>query len=380
MHLISEPLLKTFWVFSKERYYCSYLYSIFRMEGGSYLAEGRYGCVYKPSLNCIPNTKKTMQESKGETVGKLTTTDEANHELETYILLNTIPNANKYFVPIDSICEPDAKDEIAQCETLKDKKTSLVTMPYGGVTLAQLNSNNQRKIANNYMAYSQHLIEAGVLLLMKGLVHFDLHMSNIVIQEFPRIIDYGFIWTPKTLTNDNMGAVDRLYNPKLDQESPEASYCNGMQPPYNYKKTMLASDIINHKPIFHLIENIFGIPLGAQINIFTNFLNESQYIQNNKLTEFYKLYWTKFDAWAIGAVLTKILYTSIFDTSFVDTIYASNKKIIKTVLSGLLNPDPGLRYDCVEALQIWNPSSIVLKDPLVASWLSKQSAMRERAS
>ena len=350
------------------------------MEGGDYLAEGRYGCVYKPTLNCLPNTQKVIYESKGETVGKLTTTEEANHEIQTYVLLSTFPDADKYFVPIDSICDPDASHEVELCDALKNKKSSLITMPYGGVTLAQMNNQHQKKLITNFMAYSQHLIEAGVILLVKGLVHFDLHMSNIVIQEFPRIIDYGFIWTPNTLNKDTMGAVDRRYNPVLDQESPESSYCNGIQPPYTYKKAMLINDIINHKPIFYLIENLFGIPLGTQHNIFSNFLNESQYIQDNKITEFYKLYWSKYDAWAIGTILAKILFTSIFESSFADTVYSSNKKIIKTVILGLTNPDPGLRYDCAEALQIWNPSSPVLKNPLVASWLSKQSALRERSA
>jgi len=352
-------------------------------KSSHYLSEGRYGCVYQPPLKCKPGTEKGDRKTKGKMVSKLTTKHDAEHELQASKFIFQNPGADKYFVSVNSICEPEETADLEQCEPTKKEEYDdirMLTMPYGGITLQQVKEKMQENLTENFMFYSQCLLEAGVFLLMANSVHFDLHMNNVLILERPRIIDLGFIWTPLTLNKDNIISQLRLYNPLLDQESPEASYINGSIPPYNIKKEILIHEVINRKLVFRDIYMTIGTTHEKQEQIFRNFVNNSRLIENKDIVGFFKTYWSKFDAWGFGTLITKILVKSMFDKSFVDTVYKPNKVKIDKVINGLTCPDPGLRLDVVEALQILNPSSTVLSEPNVASWLSKQSAYRQKLS
>jgi hypothetical protein len=352
-------------------------------KSSHYLSEGRYGCVYQPPLKCKQGTEKGDKKAKGKMVSKLTTKDDAEHELESSNFIFEVPGADKYFVNVNSICEPEETNDLDQCyPTTKENFEDLrmLTMPYGGITLQQVREKLQEKLIENFMFYSQCLLEAGVFLLMKNLVHFDLHMNNVLILERPRIIDLGFIWTPLTLNEGNIISQLRLYNPQLDQESPEASYINGSIPPYTIRKDILIHEVVNRKLVFKDIHMINGTTHEKQEQIFGNFVNNSRLIENKDIVGFFKTYWSKFDAWGFGTLITKMLVKSMFDKSFVDTVYKPNKVKIDKVITGLTCPDPGLRLDVVEALQILNPSSTVLSEPSVASWFSKQSAYRQKLS
>ena len=76
-------------------------------QGGTYLSEGRYGCVYEPPLECKPKTKKVIGTHKGKTVGKLTSKEEAQQTVDASIILRRTKNADDYFILVDSICEAE---------------------------------------------------------------------------------------------------------------------------------------------------------------------------------------------------------------------------------------------------------------------------------
>jgi hypothetical protein len=346
-------------------------------KAGTYLSEGRYGCVYLPPLDCKANTVKELKKNKGKSVGKLTSISEATQSVNASIVLRGIPNADNYFILINSICEPKESIEKKDCEPIhNEEQVAQISMAYGGITLEDVRQKHLNLLTRNFMGYMGHILESGVYLLMNNLVHFDLHRKNIVVQDVPRIIDLGFIWSPTNLNKNNFRSQLRSYNPLITQESPEASYVNGRLPPYEINKALLVSDIIQRKPSCKILEHICGISLESQEKTFEKFLNSSIVIEKEDAVEFFKIYWTKFDAWGFGTILAHILYDCMFDTSFVNNIYKPNKIAINSVVKGLLNSDPVLRLDAIEALQIWNPNSSLLKEPNIISWISKQSSYR----
>jgi hypothetical protein len=253
-------------------------------------------------------------------------------------------------------------------------------MPYGGITLDDIKDNHMNNLVNNFMFYMGHILEAGTYLLINNLVHFDLHRKNIVVQNKPRIIDLGFVWSPVNLTKDNVEGQLRSYNPRIDQESPEASFVNGRLSPYEIKTELLVPDIFSRKPSCQILQQICGVSLESQEEVFMKFVNNSEAIKTNNKVAFFKTYWSKFDAWGFGTIIARITYEYMFNTSFVNTVYKPNKKVIDSVIKGLLNPDPGQRLDAAEALQLWNPKSGILTDKSVVDWLSKQSSIRLSSS
>lgn len=348
----------------------------FRMEGAAYLSEGRYGCVYEPPLECKPKTKKIIGKHKGKTVGKLTSKEEAQQTVDASLILRRVNNADDYFILVDSICEVDDSKEKRSCDPVKDKiSVAEIIMPYGGITLDAMKDKHTNYLINNYMFFFGHILEAGSYLLVNNIVHFDLHRKNIVVQNMPRIIDLGFVWSPVNLTVKNVESQFRSYNPRIDQESPEASYVNGSLPPYEIKSEFLVSDIFTRKPSCQILEQ-FGISLQSQQTAFTAFLNNTYEIKNKNPVDFFKNYWSKFDAWGFGTIIARLTYEYMFNSSFVNIVYKPNKIVIDTVIKGLLNPDPRLRLDSIEALQIWNPKSQVLTDKTVVEWAQKQSSIR----
>ena len=46
-------------------------------------------------------------------------------------------------------------------------------------------------------------------------------------------------------------------------------------------------------------------------------------------------------------------------------------------IKGLCDLDPRTRLDAAEALQLWNPNSVILQEPEVKSWLQKQAEIRK---
>jgi len=350
-------------------------------KGGTYLSEGRYGCVYEPPLECKPGTKKIIGSHKGKTVGKLTSKEEAQQTVDASIILRRVKNADDYFILVDSICEAEESKEKQECEPVKYKKVvAEIIMPYGGLTLDNIKDNHMNHLINNFMFYMGHILEAGSYLLINNLIHFDLHRKNIVVHKKPRIIDLGFVWSPVNLSKANVEGQLRSYNPRIDQESPEASFVNGCLPPYEIKAELLVPDIFSRKPSCQILQQLCGVSLESQQESFMNFANNSDAIRTKNVVAFFKTYWSKFDAWGFGTIIARITYEYMFNTSFVNTVYKPNKTVIDSVIKGLLNPDPGQRLDAIEALQLWNPKSIVLTDKSVVDWLSKQSSIRLSSS
>jgi serine/threonine protein kinase len=349
------------------------------VSGGSLLGQGLYGCAFTPPLKC-----KTKIVSKGKRVGKLTTSEEAAKESNVSSILKHIPSGSKYFILIDSECEPAPREnqteqDLQKCEFIEGKPLGTVKqlqMPLGGLTLQQT---PKRATSIEYFAMGQHLLEAGALLLTKHIVHSDLHKNNILVDSRTqcRLIDFGIAWRPDELSLSNLYLALRSFEPSITQEPPECTFVNGMYANLRYDEIL--EGIEHEKTILKKVSLVTGTPMYVMMRELRNFVSHSWSVKEQNWYVFYKLYWSKFDAWAIGVCLLSLLAEMLYDPSF-ESATETQQRLQSTtsILKGLCQIDPGKRLDCAEALQLWAPNSSVLEEKAVKDWL--QGAAKERAS
>ncbi len=348
-------------------------------QGGRILGEGVYGCAFEPELKC----KKVFVKNKKErTVGKLTTPELGQVEYKVSQQLKDVPNAENYFTLITKLCTPlprskQEEPELEKCDLLQEKSINSMVqlvMPFSGKPLYTI---PKSPTTIHFYKMGRHILEAGALLLTKKIVHNDLHSMNILVSspEVAKFIDFGLSWSPDNLTLANVMDLARVFNPKILQEPPEVTYLQGILSRIP-EKTIL-SRIQEQKSILKSIEKVYGVSVWNQMRELKDFIQASKVVQSQDMYSFYKLYWSKIDAWAIGYDLL-FLYIEmlmIYNDS-VSPELEKNKRNVLLAIRGLLETDPAKRLDAAEALEIWDPNSKVLKNEDVQEWLIKQKPVR----
>jgi serine/threonine protein kinase len=336
------------------------------MEGGALIGEGGYGCVFDKPLVC-----KDGRHFKG--VGKVSIPIDAQTEITASMYLSKIPEADKYFVLANagSICKPAAIGKqtdiagIQKCEIIKkETMNGLIqyTMPYGGVSIAthlQFRPKNFR-LEN----FAKHLLEGGAILALNGFVHFDIHNSNILIQNgAPRFIDFGMSFTAKSISVSLLDERWKVFSPKWDFEPPEITCITGIRKNMSFQETLL--EILNTRRVIRDSEVVLGISRKRQLREFIRFWNSSVAVKEKDYEAFFKLYWPAFDAWGLGVVIFN-MYMSI----------GYHNSSIKEILRGLLLIDPRRRLDCVEALELLDPENQLVNSPAGKAWLKEKDIIR----
>jgi len=353
-------------------------------EGGRILGQGRYGCAFEPALHC-KKTKHAVKKSERK-IGKITTPQSAKIEFSISEKLRTIANAEDYYVLIEELCTPlprskQTESELSECEAIEKRRLTdmaQLIMPFGGKSLFSLiHKVNQI----DFFGFGKHLLEAGALLLTKHIVHTDIHPMNILMSSKNKckLIDFGLSWTPEQLTLSNLFEVIgyRHFEPEIWAEPPEISYIVGIQ--NNIPVDMILARIKDENKHLETIKRMFGVPKESLIDDLEYFIMTSKSIQTDNLFSFYKLYWSKIDAWAIGVNLL-LLFRDFSMDSYFESLpeYKQYREKILKVMKGLCEMDPGKRLDAAEALRLWAPESAVLKHPDVRSWLETQDKFRKQ--
>ena len=185
--------------------------------GGKAIAEGTYGCVFKPQLIC--DGKNIRQDGIVSKLGlKKDMEDEMKLITQFSTILASIPNNKNYFIASNtSICNPkkldpliDLNDFDNKCAILNKKgikkenvnnpnilkNLKIINIPDGGVDLLYFIKNNRLTKAT-FNKINTSLIEllnnAIIPMNKKNILHLDLKMENILIdtQYKIRIIDWG---------------------------------------------------------------------------------------------------------------------------------------------------------------------------------------------
>jgi len=285
------------------------------MFGGSVIASGGFGCIFKPSIECGSNS------SNDNTISKLMLKKYAKHEyneIQRYKkMLRNIPNYSDYFlVEGFSLCKPkelskqDLVDFNEKCSALTKKnysETSVnnqidelmsLNMPYGGVDIDDFIektdfSISKMKLLNHTLI---QLLKKGILPMnQQHVYHCDLKDSNILVSDKEeqlktRIIDWGLSTTyhkekriPRVLTHRpfqyNIPYSNVLFNSeftklcsKFLKNNPNPSYLDIRSFVINYVLFW-----INERGIGHLkkMNTIFTLLFENDlINIDTSYKNE----------------------------------------------------------------------------------------------------------
>ena len=215
------------------------------------------------------------------------------------------------------------------------------------------------------------------MLLMAGIVHYDLHQMNVLVQKgVPRLIDFGMAWQPNALSLANVHLLERVATPEATHQTPEHTAMFAIQEDMTLNH--ICALMADKKDILNLIYRALGTPVEKQMNELKRFCTTSISFREHDWYTFQTTYWMKFDAWALGTILL-----SVFSDLLVsDPAFERNPQVgerLKTTIDvcrGLLQTDPGKRLDAAEALEKFAPESVVLEEPNVQDWLAKQKATR----
>lgn len=193
------------------------------MIGGKYIAEGSYGCIYRPS---IPSSKYPRDQNL---VSKIINRDNLKEEYSNIVQLklDKLDPSNKYLIfpkEIDNIqdideindnlledCDLIDKSDIPNDTSIDEIQNSLsklnnkyvnLIIDNGGDSLDILRTyNTYESISTKFMDYL-NLFKAVLLLKSNGIIHRDIKPSNITTEPIMKLIDFG-LTTNITDFNDN---------------------------------------------------------------------------------------------------------------------------------------------------------------------------------
>lgn len=367
------------------------------MEGGRILGQGSYGCVFTPPLLC-----KSKKSGKAGIVGKLTESEEAQHEIQIANRLQKVPLVEKYvLLPQPESCElapqQQQKDkDVSQCEAITRndnyklawKDTRQMFLPFGGrdaIGNMILGGNIHPKYFS-FFPIMKHILEAGSLLLVSGVCHYDLHPNNFLQDSHGvvRILDLGQAFDVRNITEETVakrwkmlvfGQEKEAPNPMVTNAEPcEITVINAMRNGYSLDAAI--RQVLAGKEIFRQMEKLLGMSSDRNASELKQFFETSNSVKEQNWVDFFKLYWTGFDAWSIGALLLHILSYQISWVEFVAGEWKEKEAMTKLTLKGLLHPNPRKRLDCVEALFLFDPTNSWIQK-FGKSWLERRHAQRE---
>ena len=341
--------------------------------GGKLYGQGVYGCVFAgPPLKCkgdIKENKKNAEVKDGVPITKIMAIDEAVEEFAIAKEIQRLPLWKNYFLVAEKICEPEPNQtQLTQCDMLKGKNMKdyrLLTGSFGGQPIVSYKLNFYK---TSFEDIFKHILEAGALFALFGIVHWDLHLGNILVDSagVPRIIDFNMALAVKDDPVPNELRVG--FQPNLFQSPPDSNLIVAIRKeidPY-----VAIDTIIKGKPVLNTIQAILGINPEDMKKDLKAFYETSKSLQNGDTKEWFHYYWSKIDSWSIGAGTTVLLSKYLLWPAFSSGQYTLYSERMLTVLRGMCQADPRKRLDCVQALAQFDPTNyIVVK--YGKKWLEK---------
>jgi serine/threonine protein kinase len=319
----------------------------------TFLHEGSFGCAYTPPIPC--KKSRSRHSKKTKLVGKILPKTDVETELSLTTLIKTIPHYEDYYIiPEEDACDARnfflARDDVAgECKLFqrtKDKNLAQLISPYGGTALHKLSYGTNFK----YLESLKHLLRAVAQLNDAGIVHFDLHMANVLsdFQGKLRIIDFGISFALPNLTPTMIDQRQVEFSPGYAVEAPDLTLQRAVYD--NVNLNVALEMIFAEKKVLHLAASVLGLGLTEQKENLRRFCYEDRSMRERNWLLFYKTHAFKWDAWCVGMIFMYILQDLLVQTWFVSTIWNVHKEKIRAVLRALLRADPRQRATAAQAL------------------------------
>lgn len=342
------------------------------MQGGRLLDQGMYGCVFTPALKCKGVSVKPDQEDPFHPpVSKLILTDDAKQEFAVSEIIRRLPGWKRYFAVSESICEPSPKQtekEMGECEILNDVPLSdfrILSMPYRGSPVYR----HRFQIKDfDFISFVRHLLEAGSMLALFGIVHRDLHLGNVLVdhKQVPRIIDFNL--SIRVLADSITPAmISHTFKPQLIQEPPDSALVMGISA--GHPSERIIQSIMRNKWILTKLQSLFKISKEDMGEKLRDLCKRSRSIQNGDTVEWFRTYWSKIDSWSIGVMIIDRMSSFSLWPEF-GSMMESARTTLDPILRKMCAVHPVDRIDCVEALEMLDPTNFVLRN-YGKAWLEK---------
>ena len=205
------------------------------MIGGKKIAEGGYGCVFYPEINCDGKEEKNKKKQKH--ISKLQFLDfSSKNEINTGLYLKKFFSKDKdqpllnNFAPVVSSCNIDIsqlkKDFINDCGILQkyttEKNVSIIKVRYIDMNVFDtylLENIDIKSVILTLISSYNHLLDSLKKLLSAKVVHFDLKGPNIVFDKklnIPIIIDFGLSFKLQIFDLLESTEIEKLSNEELN--------------------------------------------------------------------------------------------------------------------------------------------------------------------
>lgn len=325
--------------------------------GGRLLGTGVHGCTFDPAPRCAGGS--VFRKVNGfPAVGKVTN-DYVEEELTIGRSLMRLPLGPQYFALPTQQCTPalPIKDEDAdKCDVLKENGLTVLAMPHAGVELLKWIPNNPLRAAENYERIFVHLLEGILLYQEKGIVHNDIHMGNIMVDELgvARFIDFGLAYYAKQAVDLETANLGSRFRPQYVFQAPEIHAWRMM-----INKIPLIDgmrQLYDVNPEYGRMEHQFPKRLPATAAL-EGLMNHNDAFRSENFAAFIRAFWNKIDAWRIGLCMW-LLWDDLLHWPLIKkTTLWGRRDVIRQVLGGLTDFDVRSRMTVSDALRVLDPKN-----------------------
>jgi hypothetical protein len=327
-------------------------------HGGKLLGSGVYGCTFEPAPRCAGgNVFKTVAGLPA--VGKVTYKD-ASKELSFGRELMTLPLARQYFAvaatecrPAEPIADPDT-DKCAAIEkaTQQGSQLDMLIMPSAGESLDAW-AKNLPRLATNFRRIFVHLLEGAIIYQGAGIVHNDIHMGNVLVDELgvARYIDFGLSFKVDAVHSWKDTGMIRTFYPNRASTPPEV---HAMRMILNHIDIQTGVRYINQSNSFYeKMERLFP----ARESLTQAITDIQAFLRKYGEVVFLHRYAKQFDAWRIGIIFWRMWTDLMMWGGFKDTDVYRARDTYRRVLGGLTEFNPRKRLTVAAALRLLDPGN-----------------------
>ncbi len=299
--------------------------------GGGFLAQGGYGCVFYPEVNCQGKdtnnknflSKIVQRDFSAENeinIGKILTT-----KLKMWVE-NPLQN---HFAPVLSSCNVDVSkftmDENEKCTLFEQYQNSdFVLMKVRYIDNKELDSfitenTNSSLIMLLFTSSYSHLLKSLSLLQKIKICHFDIKAQNIVYdteKSLPIMIDFGLSINFQTLNMKELYNYFYIYEPMYyiwPLEVHLINYILHVNSEIGEKDMRkLAKDYVSHNIVLRAFSSAFQKRFEAEC-----YYELSKYIGKDSDAVIQRIlkYWHTWDNHALSLLYIKLLYYLIRNDS-----------------------------------------------------------------
>ncbi len=343
--------------------------------GGRLLGVGVHGCTFDPAPRCAGGS--VFRKVHGApAVGKITN-EQVDDELSIGRSLMRLPLGPQYFALPTQQCAPvlPLSDKNADhCTILKDEEGegeesgpfTVLAMPYAGTELLKWIPRNPLRAAENYERIFVHLLEGILVYQEKGIVHNDIHMGNIMVDDMgvARFIDFGLAYYAKNAVDLETANLGNRFRPQYVFQAPEIHAWRMM-----INKIPLIDGVrqlYDVNPEYARMEHQFPKRLPA-LAALEHLMNHNDAFRSENFAAFIRSFWNKIDAWRIGLCMW-LLWDDLLHWPWIKkTALWGRRDVIRRTLEGLTDFDVRTRLTVADALRILDPKNRMALSAVVSS-------------